>query len=367
MPNELTFPLLYKTTKTGAIQTYTVRVDEDIITVTQGQLEGKKQSYTTTCMPKNVGRSNETTGHQQAALEANAKITKKLKAGYSTSIEQPSELLLPMKVKTYQSQLHNIPEHVYESPKLNGVNGEFRLVNKKLVLLSRGGNEYPMLEHLQVPITKLLTKLNTTSIAGELYIHGEFLQDITGAVKKFKQHITPRIEFHVFDLPVMGHTRSIRVEYMDKHIGNQYSNNSIFLIPSVFIHRDNIVANHKIQVDEGYEGTVLYHPDGEYQYNIRSSYVWKYKLAQDAEFKIVSHIRDKSGHPVFICEANNKAKSHFAVKPKGTAAERLAIQADAWHEQWMKVEFEMLSKDGKPQKPVGIGLRACNNKGEPLE
>lgn len=34
--------------------------------------------------------------------------------------------------------------------------------------------------------------------------------------------------------------------------------------------------------------------------------------------------------------------------------------------KWYKIEYESLSKDGIPTKPVGIGLRDCDINGSPL-
>jgi hypothetical protein len=105
----------------------------------------------------------------------------------------------------------------------------------------------------------------------------------------------------------------------------------------------------------------------EYKYNQRSLDVFKYKKAQDAEFKIVGHNVDKNSHPVFVCIT--KEGREFKVKPKGTSDERAQMLRDIeeYLGQWLKVEFETYSKDGIPLKPVGLGLRACNEKGEPIE
>ncbi len=97
-------PTLYKTTKTGKIQQYDVQTTGDQITVTQGQVEGLKQSYPTTCTPKNVGKSNETTPAEQADLEAQSKWEKKIKSGYTQDPSGVITVRLPMKVKSYYGQ-----------------------------------------------------------------------------------------------------------------------------------------------------------------------------------------------------------------------------------------------------------------------
>ena len=64
----MVFETLYKKTKTGAIQSYQISVNEYSYTVLQGQIDGKKQEYVTRCFPKNVGRANESTSAQTTVL-----------------------------------------------------------------------------------------------------------------------------------------------------------------------------------------------------------------------------------------------------------------------------------------------------------
>ena len=102
---------LYKSNKNGSIQQWSVSTLEDTYTVSFGQVDGAIQTTVTTCTPKNIGKSNESTGAQQAEFEAAALIAKKLKAGYSTDPSAPVTVQLAMKVKSYQDQLHNVKFH----------------------------------------------------------------------------------------------------------------------------------------------------------------------------------------------------------------------------------------------------------------
>ena len=78
---------LYKTTATGAIQTWRVDVESDFYTVTHGQQGGKLQTKTTFCTAKNIGKANETTPAQQALIEATALHTKQIeRKGYTLEI-----------------------------------------------------------------------------------------------------------------------------------------------------------------------------------------------------------------------------------------------------------------------------------------
>ena len=117
----------------------------------------------------------------------------------------------------------------------------------------------------------------------------------------------------------------------------------------------------------GFEGSVIYNSDAMYEFNVRSSSVLKYKGTLDLEVKLLSYNVDKNGHPVFNAIYNGK---EFKVKPKGTDKERKDIISNfesQYKDKWYKIEYETLSKDGTPLKPIGLGLRDCDETGEPLE
>ena len=351
-------PTLYKPTKSGATQQLNISTYGSIIIVSFGQVDGKQQVKETLCNGKNLGRSNETTAQQQAKLEAQSKWDKKIKEGYSTTIEESSTVNLPMKVHTYQEHSHKIKFPCFVSPKLNGVNAEYRLLPEPHVL-SRGGEIYPYVASRDDEVFAEMEKQEMLSVNGEIYLHGQHLQDIQSAVKKpSADKLQPN--FWAFDLP---HDYD---EYQYRMQKITLSNiRSIMVIPANS--HEEIYRYHKQFLENGYEGTIIRNSNGKYEYNTRSYDVLKLKDVMDAEFLIVDHNVDKNGHPVFICEIDNG--SNFKVKPKGTDAERKAILAniDDYLGHWYKIEYEMLSRDLIPLKPVGIGLRQCDSSGNPTE
>jgi len=360
---------LYKTSSKGATQVLDMEIIGDTYTRTWGQLDGKMQSKATVAKPKNVGRSNETTAEEQAILEAEAVWVKKKKTGYSETQDAPVEILLPMKVNDYHKHKKKIQFPCFTSPKLNGVNGEYRLVDGELKLLSRGGEEYPIPAHQRVQAVKLLEALDTDSINGEMYIHGEHLQDIMSATKKHNE-LTPRLSFHVFDFP------NVEGEYKDKcpkmyNIKEHYRDHdtSAFPFVPVWVARshEELDDQHSQCVTAGYEGLIIRNPSAKYEYNKRSLDVFKYKVTQDGEFYVEGCDIDKNGHPVFRCAVNHEKT--FKVKLKGTNEERLEMAANAgdYLGKYLKIEYEMLSKDGIPLKPVGIMFRKVDENGEAIE
>jgi DNA ligase-1 len=355
----LVFPALYKPSKTGATQTFEVRAENGIVTIAFGQLGGKMQTKQTVCVGKNLGRSNETTPRQQAELEATSKWEKKQKEGYSLSIEETSEVLLPMKVHTYQEQSHKIVFPCFVSPKLNGVNAEYRLLPEPQVL-SRGGERYATVESRDKLIFEQMKQHGIDSINGEIYEHGQHLQDIMSAVKKpSPDKLQP--QFYAFDLPLE------KTEYKNRRLKMMQSFNFNQVATLEASSHDEIHSFHKKFIAAGYEGTIIRNANGLYEYNTRSYDVLKLKDAQDAEFLIVDYNVDKNGHPVFICEIENG--TNFKVKPKGTDTERKNIIANIsqYLGNYYTVEFEVYSRDGVPLKPVGVGLRKCDENGNPKE
>ena len=119
-----------------------------------------------------------------------------------------------------------------------------------------------------------------------------------------------------------------------------------------------------------------------YEYNTRSLDVFKVKAVQDAEFRVMDYKLDKNGHAVFECLCNHRVPMtnpvpngistfapRFNVKLRGTNEERLTMAAEAgsYIGKFLKVEYETLSKDGIPLKPVGVMFRTVDANGEANE
>ena len=355
-------PTLYKITKTKAIQQWSVEAQDGVITVTQGQVGGAMQQYPTHCEPKNVARANETTAKQQAESEAKSKWEKQIKAGYVEDESGESQIKLPMKVKEYQKQKKNIIFPCDISPKYNGVNGECRIseVEDTFVQLSRGGENYPLPDEMaQNQLNLLMGKLGVDSLNYEVYYHGAWLQDIQSAVKKpsgaMGKNLHHKLQYMVFDSPTMGGTWEER-KWKLKDVFRK-DNPLVNTVPWFEVNsHEEIEEYHKYYTDQGFEGIIIRNNKGTYEYNQRSSDVFKYKVPASEEFLIKSYFVDKLNQPVFWCLAEG---GEFKAKPVGTKEQRAAIlkEADNWVGKYMTVEFEMYSKDIKPQKPIGIGLR----------
>ncbi len=379
---------IYKKSKTGAIVYCKIETINDQIIVETGQVGTTSPiSHVTTCKPKNTGKTNTTTGSEQAKLEALAKHAKKIKSGYVLDKSGETNVRLPMKVKSIQDQWKNVIYPCISTPKLNGVNGTYRLENGKLNLYSRGGDIRPEIPHLTPRIISIMSSLKVNEINVELYKHGEHLQDLSSAVTK-TNNLSSKLEAHIFDI-VTKDDYEARRNAMLYWQARSYPDMINFLIGIICNNQQDIEKHYEECIVKGFEGTVIKNYNGLYQHNIRSSDQFKYKKALDAEYQTIGYNIDKHGHPVWECVCNitpqeledqhreltasqgkKLIKLHtFNVKMKGTASERLTMAAiaDTLVGQWMKIEYETLSKDNKPLKPVGIAWRKCDIDGNPIE
>jgi len=83
---------IYKKTKTGATQEWTIEVSDNKYRTHSGQVGGQITTNAWTVVyGKNTGKANGTTDIEQALKEAIAKRTKKLESGYFESITNIDE------------------------------------------------------------------------------------------------------------------------------------------------------------------------------------------------------------------------------------------------------------------------------------
>jgi len=357
---------LYKKAKTGKIQVYKSWAVGAHLYSEYGELHGKLQRTSIECVGKNIGRSNETTPEEQAVLEGISKCNLKRDKGYFDTIEeaQTETVFLPMLAKDGRKVKIKYPCDA--QPKLDGV----RCMAKDGNLMSRGGKPYDV-AHITREL-KLLHPGNALALDGELYIHGNPLQDTVSLVKKPK-YGSEHVEYWIYDLysTVAKDAPWSKRSKMLQRIEDHLHSGSVRVLPHIRIlksyrvnNEEEMLALHDDFVIKGFEGIILRTDDGIYDLGHRSSSLIKWKNFQDDEFTIVGYkegIGKFVGCVIWECETVNGALFHVA--PKGTLEQKKQWfnNANDIVGKQLTVRYFAFTNDGIPQFPVGIAIRDYEN------
>ena len=144
---------IYKTTKGGKIQEWTIEVVGNKYRTISGQTDGKKViNEWTVCYGKNTGKANETTDKEQAMKEAEAKRKLKLEKDYSETIKgiNRKRHFEPMLAAKWEDYKNKVEYPLYSQPKLDGI----RCIVTKDGMFSRNGKEIISAPHIRKALYK---------------------------------------------------------------------------------------------------------------------------------------------------------------------------------------------------------------------
>jgi ATP-dependent DNA ligase len=362
---------LYKTSSTGKLMQWCAYAEGSNLVMEYGQVGGKIQKKVIPCEAKNIGRANATTAEQQAEKEVVAKYEYQLKTGYFEDIEQAKQFRLkkPMRAKDYKDHAGKLRFPCYGSPKLNG----FRLAMVEGTSYSKAGIQEDLTgkpEHL-VKMFGSLTKISANT-DGEIYCHGMSLQDIRSAWLTPKED-SIKLKYYIYDIPADGvpmHGRMRGLKNLESCFEAALSKYPVeFVEQRILRTQAEADAFYQECLAKGYEGVVYRNEDGVYEFDKQSSDMIKRKPRLDAEAKVLSVTKDRIGDGVLLCQMPSGLTFECKMKKpktKGQQSYRGYDAATTLIGKWINYEYEELSNDGKPTKPVGIYVRDCNDAGEPL-
>ena len=334
---------------------------------------------------KNLGKKNETNALTQALRDALGLFNKQQKRSLGLADVRPP----PQLVRKYDDApltAEDFREGVTVQRKLNGVH--FVAYKSKgppprIVRYSRTGAEYPGQDTIANELNAMYTawesclasgtitlpaavslatgKLNPIQVfsnayfAGELYKHGENLNQISGQARRADNAGDADLDYNIFDVffPEGSESGSqsplVDVKSRDRQrILNEFFGCADQMkVPHPHIHRvENFLASDKAAVDalvtrflgEGYEGGIVRRDAGGYRYsynNYHSMNALKIKPTHDDEFIVVGYAQGSRGKDVgaviWECEvpldkAIDENDRRFMVVPKNiTTEERKAI------------------------------------------
>jgi len=288
-------PTIYKKTKTGKVQEWTIEVKGNQYRTISGQTDGEKiTNEWTDCDIKNAGRANATTPEEQAIKEAEAKRKKKLESGYFESIEDINKVQYfePMLAQKYEDHEINYP--VYSQPKLDGI----RCILTKDGMFSRNGKKIISAPHIRQNLDLFFKDYPNAILDGELYCD-KFANDfnkICSLVKRTKptdkelEESADSIQYWVYDAPIIGLLNQSDLFY-DRYelVSNALTKrkyNSIVVVTTLKVGKEEeLTQAYELYMENGYEGQMV-RLNKDYE-NKRSKYLLKRKEFMDEEFKIL--------------------------------------------------------------------------------
>jgi len=355
-------PILYQQGKGGATFTWEVWTEGKTVCTEYGQIDGKKQIAKYDAEPKNTGRANATTPEEQAVTEAKAMWQHKLDRKYSETVaETKTKLLLPMLA-------HSFAEHpakaVYPcdvQPKFDGVRCLAMLTKKKVRLLSRSGKEYNV-PTIADGLAPYFAKHPKDILDGEIYIHGETLQEINRLVKKVRPE-SVNLQYYVYDVPTVAGNDSLPwISRADALLHAEKENlwHNVVVVKAQEAKDKNDVRRLQLEyVADMYEGAIIRNRQGKYIFGHRSHDLLKVKSFVDNEFEILAINEGKGkmlGKCVFTCSCDG---GEFECTIKASMENRAQIYKDRafYIGKLLKVKYQYLTEDGIPFLPVGLAIR----------
>lgn len=358
---------LYKQTTTGAIQTWEVKVEGNVITNTYGQLDGKLQTAVDVIKEgKNKGKVNETTPEEQALIKAQQMYDKKLKSGYTPDLNlaKRSNNVLdgvkPMLAYPIEDKEKYVKFPCICQPKFDGMRCIIVKKGGEVTLYSRTQKVISTLPHINTEILRLFKDIDII-MDGELYNHDfhDNFNQIISMIKRDEVHplSTKFIQFYWYDTVAEGSW----YKRNDFKFDNTMST-IIKEVPTYTITSKKDMYDLQVKfIEAGYEGLMYRSIDGLYEHK-RSSGLLKVKTFKDAEFEIIGveegngKLMGKAGS--FICKTT-EGKT-FNVKMTGSldSLTDYLHNFDKYKGKMLTVKYQELTPDEKiPRFPVGKCIR----------
>jgi DNA ligase-1 len=354
---------IYKKTKTGATQEWSIEVEGNKYRTHSGQVGGViSTNEWTVCFGKNVGRANSTTDEEQALAEAVAKRTKKLESGYFEDINNINEqqYFEPMLASKWEDSKDKIAYPIFSQPKLDGI----RCIVTKNGMFSRNGKPIISAPHIRESLDKLFQHEPDLILDGELYADkfANNFNTIVSLVKKTKptaddlKQSANNIEYHVYDIPSVVSIFKERCIELDE-LSLDFPKCIKQVETHIVNNESEVIEWYENYVERGYEGQIL-RINGPYE-NKRSKFLLKHKSFQDSEFPILDICEGEGnktgqvGYMVFEIEGK-RFKSN--VKCSWEEGAEILKSKSKLIGKSATIQYFNLTPDGIPRFPYVINI-----------
>lgn len=353
---------IYKKDTKGKLRMLAVSTDNGRLIQESGLIDGKLVLHESVSKPKNVGRANETTSSEQAISEAESLIRKKLDNGYFETKEEANTnvVVRPQLAKNYEDEKSKVELPFKAQPKLDGMRCLGHIKNGVANLISRGGkNLNANFPHIIMELSTLPNDVDVI-IDGELYAHGDDFQRNMELCKKYRPGETEAVKFNMYDM-VSKNRFDVRHELVTTFL-DEYKFEHFAAVETVDINsEEELKAYHLLNVERGYEGTMIRWGKAGYKANGKSSNLLKYKDFIDIALPIKDVIPcDKNplhGKPVFYWEGATNDEFKAGTRLTHEMREDLLKNKENYIGQTAELRFPVYYNTGVPRHPVMVGIR----------
>ena len=380
---EFKLPTLYKTTATGAIQEWTIRVDksgDDGVIVTRwgqsiGEIQETKDRVTE---GKNLGKKNATTAYEQACAEAQAKWTKKrdikhyAEMGADGKVQSKEERIEegsvePMLAEKWKDFVGRLKPDAWiiAQIKLNGLRGVAKKQKGKVTIYTRGGKTVTCVPEINAELERIMPEGATWD--GEICTEdakptAAMFQRIMGAARR-KEH-TPDADllfYHIFDNATQKIAELGYVKRMDS-IADSWDAQRVKLktVDHKVIQVHEVLAFEQALTEEGYEGAIIRMMDAPYEHK-RTKNLLKVKSFIDDEFEIVDVLPGRGIRTTMagkvVVRLKDGQTNEAGVSGSHEQAKELLDNKKKYIGRMCTVRFFNYTGEGKLFHPVFYGMR----------
>lgn len=344
--------------KNGKIRSWRTWTEDSTLFEEYGLIDGKKVISSKVRKPKNIGKSNETTGSEQAISEMNSNIKSKMDEGYFTTVEEATNniVILPMLANDFKKTKNIDWSNAFAQPKFDGMRCLADIDYGKVTLYSRKGIIIDTLPHIEKELSKIKGKM---ILDGEIYSMelGSF-QEQMKAVKKYREGITEKLNFNVYDMisdkPFYERTSDlydILIDFDD--------NSSIKGVTTYLVNEKDLPEFHKEFLADGYEGTMVRYGEEGYKMDTRSKNLLKYKDFIDIT-AVVTDVVPSDARPeqgILVCSLADGGEFRASLKMSHAEREEILTNKEEYIGQTAEIRFFEYTDEGKPRFPVCVGFR----------
>lgn len=372
------FDTLYKKTKSGAIQQWTIIADGNTYWTESGQVNGKiTVSAPTICAGKNLGKSNETTGEAQALKDAESKFNKQLKSKYTRDINAvdaaAERVFYPMLAQTYKPG-EDASDNIFPcfaQPKLDGI----RCIVKQDGAFTRKGERIHTVPHIIAALEPIFTSDPNAVFDGELYNHElkDDFEQITSLVKKTKPGIADlfdsaeQVQYYIYDCPRINGL-DLSAPFFDRYTAAKATLQPIQAQASCIQIVPTYTCADATKLEElftefvtvlGYEGVML-RANAPYEH-YRTYSLLKYKKFIEEEYRIADILPGRGNKSTWAARAKFRSKKgdvfYAGILGDREYCENLLANKDLVCGKLATVKFFSYTNKGIPRFPKLKALR----------